>query len=81
MALSSDLDWRSDGVVTVEDGVTVDLNGYNIWVAGLAGSGTFTSSVVAPSGFDLTTAQTDDTYVKSYKGSTEQASGLRITQG
>ncbi len=76
VVLSADADWRSQGVVTVEDGVTVDLNGYTLWVAGLAGGGMFTSSVSDSGTFDLTTTQTgaSDT-VKSYTGSSEQALG------
>ena len=56
ITLTADTDWRADGVVTVPEGVTVDLNGYTLWVSGLAGAGTFTSSVAAPATFDLTTA-------------------------
>ncbi|MBO7684463.1 MAG: discoidin domain-containing protein [Kiritimatiellae bacterium] len=56
LTLTADTDWRADGVVTVPAGVTVDLNGHTLWVAGLAGAGTFTSSVAEPSTFDLTTA-------------------------
>ncbi len=54
--LTADTDWRTDGVVTVPEGVTVDLNGHTLWVSGLAGKGAFTSSVAAPATFDLTTA-------------------------
>lgn len=54
--LTADTDWRADGVVTVPEGVTVDLNGHTLWVSGLAGKGAFTSSVAAPATFDLTTA-------------------------
>ena len=79
MTLTADTDWRADGVVTVPAGVTVDLNGHTLWVAGLAGAGTFTSSVAAPSTFDLTTAQTDTTRVKSYTGGTDQALGTEFT--
>ncbi len=56
ITLTADADWRADGVVTVPQGVTVDLNGHTLWVSGLAGAGTFTSSVAEPSTFDLTTA-------------------------
>ena len=75
MTLTADADWRADGVVTVPQGVTVDLNGHTLWVSGLAGAGTFTSSVADPSTFDLTTKQTDATRVKSYTGGTDQALG------
>ena len=78
VTLNADTDWRAGGVVTVPDGVTVDLNGYTLWVSGLAGSGTFTSSVPDPTTFDLTTAQTDDTRVKSYTGGTDQALGTEF---
>ena len=56
ITLTADTDWRGDGVVTVPEGVTVDLNGHTLWVSGLAGKGAFTSSVADPSTFDLTTA-------------------------
>ncbi len=56
ITLTADADWRGDGVVTVPEGVTVDLNGHTLWVSGLAGKGAFTSSVADPSTFDLTTA-------------------------
>ena len=78
VTLTADTDWRADGVVTVPANVTVDLNGHTLWVSGLAGAGTFTSSVADPSTFDLTTAQTDDTRVKSYTGGTDQALGTEI---
>lgn len=42
--LSADEDWRADGVVTVEEGVNVDLNGHVLYLAGLAGKGSFTAS-------------------------------------
>ncbi len=76
--LTADADWRTDGVVTVPEGVTVDLNGHTLWVSGLAGAGTFTSSVADPSTFDLTTKQTDATRVKSYTGGTDQALGTEF---
>ncbi|MBO7683335.1 MAG: hypothetical protein J6T51_01240 [Kiritimatiellae bacterium] len=63
VTLNADTDWRADGVVTVPEGVTVDLNGYTLWVSGLAGAGTFTSSVTDPATFDLTT--TDASKVSS----------------
>lgn len=77
--LYADTDWRDKGVVTVPAGVAIDLNGHNLWVSGLAGSGTFMSSVPDPTTFDLTTAQTDDTRVKSYTGGTDQALGTEFT--
>ena len=79
ITLTADADWRADGVVTVPQGVTVDLDGHTLWVAGLAGAGTFTSSVADPSTFDLTTKQTDATRVKSYTGGTDQALGTAFT--
>lgn len=45
--LEEDTDWTSDGVVTVEEGVTLDLAGHKLTVAGLAGAGVVTSSVAA----------------------------------
>ena len=63
ITLTADADWRTDGVVTVPQGVTVDLNGHTLWVSGLAGAGTFTSAVPDPSTFDLTT--TDASKVSS----------------
>lgn len=41
ITLTADVDWRADGVVTVPQGVTVDLNGHTLWVSGLAGADTF----------------------------------------
>ena len=79
VTLTADTDWRADGVVTVPANVTVDLNGYTLWVSGLAGSGTFTSAVADPATFDLTTAQTDATRVKSYQGGTDQSLGTEFT--
>lgn len=79
ITLTADADWRADGVVTVPEGVTVDLNGHTLWVSGLAGKGAFTSSVANPATFDLTTKQTDDTRVKSYTGGTDQALGTAFT--
>ena len=63
LTLGADTDWRADGVVTVPEGVTVDLNGHTLWVSGLAGKGAFTSSVANPATFDLTT--TDASKVSS----------------
>ncbi len=34
ITLTADADWRADGVVTVPQGVTVDLNGHTLWVSG-----------------------------------------------
>ena len=79
ITLTADADWRADGVVTVPQGVTVDLNGHTLWVSGLAGAGTFTSAVPDPTTFDLTTAQMDATRVKSYSGGTDQALGTEFT--
>ena len=58
VTLTADADWRGDGIVTVPQGVTVDLNGHTLWVSGLAGEGTFTSAVPDPTTFDLTTPDT-----------------------
>lgn len=79
ITLAADADWRADGVVTVPEGVMVDLNGHTLWVSGLAGKGAFTSSVANPVTFDLTTKQTNDTRVKSYTGGTDQALGTAFT--
>ena len=38
--LDKDTDWTGQGVVTIDDGVTLDLNGYKLLVDGLAGTGT-----------------------------------------
>lgn len=46
ITLSNDTDWTSKGVVTIDSGVTVDLAGHTLRVAGLAGSGTITSTFV-----------------------------------
>ena len=79
LTLGADTDWRADGVVTVPEGVTVDLSGHTLWVSGLAGKGAFTSSVANPATFDLTTKQTDATRVKSYTGGTDQVLGTAFT--
>jgi len=50
VTLSADADWRSKGVVTINSGVTVNLNGYDLTLAGLTGEGTVKSVAV-----DLTT--------------------------
>jgi len=58
--LSGDEDWRGDGVVTVEKGVNVDLNGNTLWLAGLAGEGAFSTSVADASFTDLTDSSKAD---------------------
>ena len=63
LTLTADTDWRTDGVVTIPAGVTVDLNGHLLWVSGLAGEGTFASSVSDSATYDLTT--TDASKVSS----------------
>ena len=42
--LSADADWTADGVVTVASGASLDLNGWTLKVAGLAGEGAITST-------------------------------------
>lgn len=42
--LTKDTDWTSDGTVNLSDGVVVDLNGHDLRVAGLSGTGRFISS-------------------------------------
>ena len=37
--LTEDTDWRDQGVVTIAEGATLDLNGYTLRVAALAGTG------------------------------------------
>ena len=37
--LTEDTDWRDQGVVTIAEGVTLNLNGYTLRVAALAGTG------------------------------------------
>lgn len=54
--LNADTDWRGNGVVTVPEGTTIDLNGHNLWLSGLAGSGTFASAAEESATFDLTTS-------------------------
>ena len=46
ITLTSDTDWRADGVVTVPAGVTVTLNGYNLKVHAINGAGTLTTGTV-----------------------------------
>ena len=52
VTLTADTDWRGQGVVTVPEGVTLDLNGYWLCVDALAGEGTIAASGAAFS--DLT---------------------------
>ena len=56
VTLTADADWRSQGVVTVPSGVTVDVNGHALWLAGLAGGGSFTSSVASAPFVSLTSS-------------------------
>lgn len=42
--LSEDTDWTASGTVNLSDGVVVDLNGHDLRVSGLAGSGRFIST-------------------------------------
>ena len=42
--LQDDADYRGQGTVTIAAGVTLDLNGYNLFVDGLDGTGTITDS-------------------------------------
>ena len=58
VTLTADADWRSQGVVTVPSGVTVDVNGHTLWLAGLAGGGSFTSSVASAPFVSLTSSGT-----------------------
>ena len=44
ITLTEDADWTSYGTVNLSDGVVVDLNGYDLRVGGLAGTGRFISS-------------------------------------
>ena len=39
MTLDADADWRDQGVVTIAEGVTLDLNGHTLRVSALAGTG------------------------------------------
>lgn len=54
-----------DGILTVESGVTVDLNGHSLSVKGLAGDGTITS----PGGVDLTSPDPNEERVSYTTGS------------
>ena len=42
--LTEDTDWRDQGVVTIAEGVTLDLNGYTLRVSALAGAGSVVDS-------------------------------------
>ena len=64
--LSANVDLRGLGKVTLDG--NIDLNGCAVRVAALDGKGNVTSSFSDSGAFDLTTTQTDDTYVKSYFG-------------
>lgn len=44
-ALSADEDWTNYDFVSIASGVTIDLNGHNMTISGLDGSGTVTDSV------------------------------------
>ena len=53
VTLIADADWRAKGVVTIAEGVTVNLNGHSLALAGLAGAGTIDSTIAdltSPSG-------------------------------
>ena len=43
VTLDGDTDWRADGVVTIQSGVTVTLNGHNLKVHAINGAGTLTT--------------------------------------
>ena len=47
--LAADTDWSSRGVITVPEGVTVNLNGHRLTVAGITGSG----RIADFSGYDM----------------------------
>ena len=47
VTLDADADWRAAGQVTIAAGVTVDLNGHNLKVAGLAGEGCLTTTAAS----------------------------------
>ena len=64
--LSANVDLRGLGKVTLDG--DIDLNGCVVRVAALDGAGMVTSTFSDSAAFDLTTTQTDDTYVKSYFG-------------
>ncbi len=42
--LTEDTDWRDQGVVTIAEGVTLNLNGYTLRVSALAGAGSIVDS-------------------------------------
>ena len=44
ITLNEDTDWTSDGTVNLSNGAVVDLNGHDLRVAGLSGTGRFISS-------------------------------------
>ncbi len=44
LSLDADTDWRGRGVMTVPEGVTLNLNGYVLWVDAIAGGGTIAAS-------------------------------------
>ena len=44
VTLTEDTDWSDQGVVTIEEGVTLDLNGYTLTVAGIDGTGSIVDS-------------------------------------
>lgn len=71
--LSADEDWSADGVVTVEEGVNVDLNGHVLYLAGLAGEGSFSTSVSDASFTDLTQHENLDDIVTTY------TNGVQVT--
>ena len=50
VVLTEDTDWRSQGTVTIPDGVGVHLNGHKLYVAGFTGAGSIYTSVI-PSGY------------------------------
>ncbi len=53
VTLSADADWRDKGLVTINEGVTVNLNGHKLTLAGITGAGTIESPLVdltSPSG-------------------------------
>ncbi len=46
VTLNADADWRAKGKVTIKSGVTINLNGHNLTLAGFAGSGEITNPLV-----------------------------------
>ena len=69
--LTADEDWRSDGVVTVVEGVSVDLNGHVLYLAGLAGKGSFITSTADAAFKDLTQHENLDNIVTTYTNGTQ----------